>query len=135
MRVGGNDLVCGVGSGRKPGPQGGEREGSGKVHTRENERGASSKVHTREKERGASSQVHTRERERGLKPLCVFAGSAEDDLILEVVIMIGTVSMDDSCASMLAKSGIIPAIIQLLNGVEHTHSHMLTHTRHNIVLS
>ncbi|XP_067108860.1 kinesin-associated protein 3-like isoform X1 [Osmerus mordax] len=42
-------------------------------------------------------------------------GSAEDDLILEVVIMIGTVSMDDSCASMLAKSGIIPAIIQLLN--------------------
>ncbi|CAB1326854.1 unnamed protein product [Coregonus sp. 'balchen'] len=38
-----------------------------------------------------------------------------DDLILEVVIMIGTVSMDDSCAAMLAKSGIIPAIIELLN--------------------
>jgi len=43
-------------------------------------------------------------------------GSAEDDLILEVVIMIGTVSMDDSCAVMLAKSGIIPALIELLNG-------------------
>ncbi|XP_071342675.1 kinesin-associated protein 3a isoform X2 [Trachinotus anak] len=42
-------------------------------------------------------------------------GSAEDDLILEVVIMIGTVSMDDSCAAMLAKSGIIPALIELLN--------------------
>ncbi|KAL2089471.1 hypothetical protein ACEWY4_014159 [Coilia grayii] len=42
-------------------------------------------------------------------------GSAEDDLILEVVIMIGTVSMDDSCAAMLAKSGIIPALITLLN--------------------
>ncbi|XP_073712292.1 kinesin-associated protein 3a [Misgurnus anguillicaudatus] len=42
-------------------------------------------------------------------------GSAEDDLILEVVIMIGTVSMDDSCAIMLAKSGIIPALIELLN--------------------
>ncbi|XP_047443814.1 kinesin-associated protein 3a [Mugil cephalus] len=42
-------------------------------------------------------------------------GSAEDDLILEVVIMIGTVSMDDSCAAMLAKSGIIPALIDLLN--------------------
>ncbi|KAM7387808.1 hypothetical protein PAMP_024021 [Pampus punctatissimus] len=41
-------------------------------------------------------------------------GSAEDDLILEVVIMIGTVSMDDSCAAMLAKSGIIPALIELL---------------------
>lgn len=43
-------------------------------------------------------------------------GCAEDDLILEVVIMIGTVSMDDSCAIMLAKSGIIPALIELLNG-------------------
>uniref|UniRef100_A0A7N8WXW4 Kinesin-associated protein 3a n=1 Tax=Mastacembelus armatus TaxID=205130 RepID=A0A7N8WXW4_9TELE len=42
-------------------------------------------------------------------------GSAEDDLILEVVIMIGTVSTDDSCAAMLAKSGIIPALIVLLN--------------------
>ncbi|XP_072297880.1 kinesin-associated protein 3-like [Eucyclogobius newberryi] len=41
-------------------------------------------------------------------------GSAEDDLILEVVIMIGTVSMDDACAAMLAKSGIIPALIELL---------------------
>lgn len=44
------------------------------------------------------------------------SGSAEDDLILEVVIMIGTVSMDDSCAALLAKSGIIPALIELLNG-------------------
>lgn len=44
------------------------------------------------------------------------AGSAEDDLVLEVVIMIGTVSMDDSCAALLAKSGIIPALIELLNG-------------------
>uniref|UniRef100_A0A8C7PDA9 Kinesin-associated protein 3 n=1 Tax=Oncorhynchus mykiss TaxID=8022 RepID=A0A8C7PDA9_ONCMY len=42
-------------------------------------------------------------------------GSAEDDLILEVVIMIGTVSMDDSCAAMMAKSGIISALIELLN--------------------
>nr|XP_020480748.1 kinesin-associated protein 3-like isoform X2 [Monopterus albus] len=42
-------------------------------------------------------------------------GSAEDDLILEVVLMIGTVSMDDACAAMLAKSGIIPALIELLN--------------------
>ncbi|XP_034038857.1 kinesin-associated protein 3-like isoform X3 [Thalassophryne amazonica] len=42
-------------------------------------------------------------------------GSAEDDLILEIVIMIGTVSMDDACAAMLAKSGIIPALIELLN--------------------
>uniref|UniRef100_A0A3Q1EQ89 Kinesin-associated protein 3b n=1 Tax=Acanthochromis polyacanthus TaxID=80966 RepID=A0A3Q1EQ89_9TELE len=45
--------------------------------------------------------------------------SAEDDLILEVVIMIGTVSMDDACAAMLAKSGIIPALIELLNDESH----------------
>lgn len=36
--------------------------------------------------------------------------------MLEVVIMIGTVSMDKACATMLAKSGIIPALIELLNG-------------------
>ncbi|KAL1022826.1 hypothetical protein UPYG_G00032860 [Umbra pygmaea] len=42
-------------------------------------------------------------------------GSAEDDLILEVVILIGTVSTDDSCAAMMARSGIIPALIHLLN--------------------
>lgn len=46
----------------------------------------------------------------------LMSGSAEDDLILEVVIMIGTMSMDDSCAAILAKSGIIPALIELLNG-------------------
>lgn len=45
-----------------------------------------------------------------------FTGSSEDDLVLEVVIMIGTVSMDDSCAALLAQSGIIPALIELLNG-------------------
>lgn len=54
------------------------------------------------------------------RPLSLYfslmSGSAEDDLILEVVIMIGTVSIDDSCAAMLAKSGIIPALIELLNG-------------------
>ena len=53
-----------------------------------------------------------------MKTLCdsPLSGAAEDDLVLEVVIMIGTVSMDDSCAALLAKSGIIPALIELLNG-------------------
>ncbi|XP_070602911.1 kinesin-associated protein 3 isoform X2 [Erythrolamprus reginae] len=50
---------------------------------------------------------------RNVQLIC--EGSAEDDLVLEVVIMIGTVSMDDSCAALLAKSGIIPALIELLN--------------------
>uniref|UniRef100_A0A6Q2Y3W9 Kinesin-associated protein 3b n=1 Tax=Esox lucius TaxID=8010 RepID=A0A6Q2Y3W9_ESOLU len=44
-------------------------------------------------------------------------GSAEDDLILEMVILIGTVSTDDSCAVTMAKSGIIPTLIDLLNDV------------------
>lgn len=42
--------------------------------------------------------------------------------MLEVVIMIGTVSMDKACATMLAKSGIIPALIELLNGDVSLHS-------------
>jgi len=46
----------------------------------------------------------------------VISGSAEDDLILEVVIMIGTISMDDAGAAMLADAGVIPALIELLNG-------------------
>lgn len=40
--------------------------------------------------------------------------------MLEVVIMIGTISMDDSCAAMFAKSGIIPALIELLNGKDQS---------------
>ena len=43
-------------------------------------------------------------------------GAAEDDIILEVIILIGTVSMDDECASVLAKEGIIQTLIELLNG-------------------
>lgn len=39
--------------------------------------------------------------------------------MLEVVIMIGTVSTDDSCAAMLARSGVITALIELLNGQNH----------------
>lgn len=55
-------------------------------------------------------------------PALILPGAAEDDLVLEVVIMIGTVSMDDSCAALLAKSGIIPALIELLNGKYHSHA-------------
>ena len=37
-------------------------------------------------------------------------------MVLEVVMLVGTVAMDDSCAAMLAKSGIIHSLIELLNG-------------------
>lgn len=43
-------------------------------------------------------------------------GVAEDDLVLEVVILIGTVSLDDECATVFAKEGIIQMLIDLLNG-------------------
>lgn len=62
--------------------------------------------------------------------VCVCAaGIAEDDLILEVVIMIGTVSMDYACAAMLAKSGIIAALIELLNGNTLAQRHLCSRER------
>lgn len=44
------------------------------------------------------------------------SGAAEDDLVLEVVILVGTVCNDDSCAKLLADAGIIQCLIELLNG-------------------
>lgn len=41
-------------------------------------------------------------------------GEAEDDLVLEVTILTGTIASDEGCASMLAKSGIIQDLIELL---------------------
>ena len=41
----------------------------------------------------------------------------EDDLVLEVVIMTGTIASDEGCASMLAESGIIHDLIELLKGI------------------
>ena len=46
-------------------------------------------------------------------------GIAEDDLVLEVVILIGTVSLDDECATVFAREGIIQMLIDLLNGKNH----------------
>ena len=47
----------------------------------------------------------------------VFSGVTEDDLVLEVVIMTGTIASDEGCASMLAESGIIHDLIELLKGI------------------
>ena len=44
------------------------------------------------------------------------SGVAEDDLVLEVVILIGTVSLGDECATAFAREGIIQLLIDLLNG-------------------
>ncbi|XP_023931109.1 kinesin-associated protein 3-like [Lingula anatina] len=42
-------------------------------------------------------------------------GAAEDDMVLEIVILLGTVCCDDNCAKMLADNGIIQNLIELLN--------------------
>ena len=47
------------------------------------------------------------------------SGIAEDDLVLEVVILIGTGSLDDECATVFAREGIIQMLIDLLNGKNH----------------
>uniref|UniRef100_T1IWM8 Kinesin-associated protein 3 n=1 Tax=Strigamia maritima TaxID=126957 RepID=T1IWM8_STRMM len=43
------------------------------------------------------------------------SGTCEDDLVLEVVILIGTLALEESCALLLTKSGMLQAIIDLLN--------------------
>lgn len=50
----------------------------------------------------------------------LFIGVAEDDLVLEVVILIGTVSLDDECATVFAREGVIQMLIDLLNGKKST---------------
>ncbi|XP_071153872.1 kinesin-associated protein 3-like [Mytilus edulis] len=42
-------------------------------------------------------------------------GSAEDDIVLDVIILVGTVCNDDACAKLLAESNIIHCLIELLN--------------------
>lgn len=43
-------------------------------------------------------------------------GTSEDDVVLEVIILIGTICNDDACAKLIADAGIIPCLIELLNG-------------------
>ena len=46
----------------------------------------------------------------------ISTGAAEDDIVLEVIILIGTVSTDNSCAAVFAEEGIIQTLIDFLNG-------------------
>ena len=48
--------------------------------------------------------------------ILILSGAAEDDLVLEVIILVGTVCNDDSCAKLMADAGIIQCLIELLNG-------------------
>ena len=43
-------------------------------------------------------------------------GDTEDDLILDIIVLVGTVCTDDECANTLSSSGIIETLIEILNG-------------------
>ena len=45
-----------------------------------------------------------------------YLGAADDDLVLEVIMLVGTVCSDDACAKMLAEANLIHSLIELLNG-------------------
>jgi len=40
---------------------------------------------------------------------------AEDDLVLETIVLVGTVALDENCAPTLAQSGIVQVLVSLLN--------------------
>jgi len=46
--------------------------------------------------------------------------SADDELTLNVVVLVGTLCADDACAEVLAKSDIILILIELLHGTKRT---------------
>jgi len=48
-------------------------------------------------------------------PLCI-AGKYEDDLVLEVVVLLGTAAADEGCAMLLCKADILLSLIELLKG-------------------
>jgi hypothetical protein len=47
--------------------------------------------------------------------LCI-AGKYEDDLVLEVVVLLGTAAADEGCAMLLCKADILLSLIELLKG-------------------
>jgi hypothetical protein len=44
--------------------------------------------------------------------------AAEDDLVLQVIMLVGTVLQDDDCARMVADSGIVAKIVDLLKALQ-----------------
>jgi hypothetical protein len=44
--------------------------------------------------------------------------SVDDELTLNVVVLVGTLCADDACAEVLARSGIIQILIELLHGTK-----------------
>lgn len=46
-----------------------------------------------------------------------FLGKAKDDLVLEVVIFLGTAASDEDCAQLMCKADILLSLIELLKGI------------------
>lgn len=46
----------------------------------------------------------------------ISAGKAQDDLVLEIVIFLGTAAYDEDCARLLCKADILLSLIELLKG-------------------
>lgn len=44
-------------------------------------------------------------------------GKAPDDLVLEIVIFLGTAAFDEDCARLLCKADILLSLIELLKGL------------------
>ena len=44
--------------------------------------------------------------------------SVEDDILLEVVMLCGTFSLDEQCATLLVKAGLPDLLITILKGVQ-----------------
>ena len=44
-------------------------------------------------------------------------GKAQDDIVLEIVIFLGTAAHDEDCARLLCKADILLSLIELLKGM------------------
>lgn len=49
-------------------------------------------------------------------------GKYEDDLVLEVVVLLGTAAADEGCAMLLCKADILLSLIELLKGKQDSPS-------------
>lgn len=47
----------------------------------------------------------------------ISAGKAQDDIVLEIVIFLGTAAYDEDCARLLCKADILLSLIELLKGM------------------
>lgn len=46
----------------------------------------------------------------------IIAGRSEDDLLLEIVVLLGTAAMDAACANLFCKAEVLQDLIELLKG-------------------